>query len=45
MFCTDLDFLLTHMQAEANEIQKAFEDIVSFPGIDGFSFSYLAMTP
>lgn len=42
---TDLDFLLTHMQAEANEIQKAFEDIVSSPGNDGFSFSYQSMSP
>lgn len=36
----DLDFLLTRMDAEVNEIQKVFEEIVSIPSEDGFIFSF-----
>lgn len=35
----DLDFLLTHMQAEIKILQKAFEEIVSIASDDGFTFS------
>src|SRR6478609_6423405 len=44
---TDLDFLLSHMQADETEIQKAFENITSASasGSDGFAFSYQVMTP
>ncbi len=37
---TDLDFLLTRMNAEEKELQKAFEDIISIDSIDGFYFSF-----
>lgn len=36
----DLDFLLTHMNAEVKELQEVFEEIVSIPSDDGFTFSF-----
>lgn len=36
----DLDFLLTRMNAEVKELQQVFEEIVSTPSEDGFTFSF-----
>lgn len=37
---TDLDFLLTRMNAEVKGLQEVFEAIVSTPSDDGFIFSF-----
>ncbi|MBS4168485.1 nucleotidyl transferase AbiEii/AbiGii toxin family protein [Parachlamydia sp. AcF125] len=37
---TDLDFLLTHMHAEEEEIREAIQEILATISDDGFSFSY-----
>lgn len=37
---TDLDFLLTRMNAEEKELQKTFEDIISMDSIDCLCFSF-----
>ena len=42
---SDLDFLLTSMQADKQEIQSAFEDIASMTSDDGFLFSYQGLSP
>ncbi len=36
----DLDFLLTRMNAEGNELRKIFEEIISVHSDDGFVFSF-----
>jgi len=36
----DLDFLLTRMNAEVKGLQEVFEEIVSIPSDDGFTFSF-----
>jgi len=36
----DLDFLLTQMNAEVKGLQEVFEEIVSIPLEDGFTFSF-----
>lgn len=36
----DLDFLLTRMNAEVKGLQDVFEEIVSIPSEDGFTFSF-----
>jgi predicted nucleotidyltransferase component of viral defense system len=36
----DLDFLLTRMNAEVKGLQEVFEEIVSIPSEDGFTFSF-----
>jgi predicted nucleotidyltransferase component of viral defense system len=36
----DLDFLLTRMNAEIKGLQEVFEEIVSIPSEDGFTFSF-----
>ena len=36
----DLDFLLTRMTAEVKALQEVFEEIVSIPSNDGFTFSF-----
>lgn len=36
----DLDFLLTRMTAEVKALEKVFEEIVSIPSDDGFTFSF-----
>lgn len=42
---TDLDFLLTRMQANEHKIQDAFEEITVALVPDGFSFVYAGMSP
>lgn len=42
---TDLDFLLTHMQAGEQEIKVAFERITAISTSDGFSFAYQGLSP
>lgn len=37
---TDLDFLITRMKVEENELQKIFKEIISAHSIDGFTFSF-----
>ncbi len=37
---TDLDFLLTRMKAEENELRETFEEILSIHSADGFTFSF-----
>lgn len=37
---TDLDFLLTSIKAEENEIQQILQEIISIPSEDGFAFSF-----
>ena len=37
---TDLDFLLTRMNAEVKGLQEVFEAVVSTPSDDGFTFSF-----
>lgn len=36
----DLDFLLIRMNAEVKGLQEVFEEIVSIPSDDGFTFSF-----
>ncbi len=36
----DLDFLLTRIKAEETELQEVFEQIISVPSSDGFTFSF-----
>lgn len=36
----DLDFLLTRMNAEVKGLQEVFEEIVSIPSEDGFTFAF-----
>ncbi len=42
---TDLDFLLTRMQANEHAIQGAFEEITTTSASDGFSFAYQGLSP
>jgi len=42
---SDLDFLLTHIQAGEQEIQAVFNEIATVPINDGFSFSYQGVSP
>ncbi|MBS4163780.1 Uncharacterized protein PRO82_001086 [Candidatus Protochlamydia amoebophila] len=37
---TDLDFLLTSINASEDEIKKAIEEVIAIESEDGFSFSY-----
>ena len=37
---TDLDFLLTSINASKDEIKEAIEEIIAVESEDGFSFSY-----
>ena len=37
---TDLDFLITRMEAEEEELKKTFGEIISVHSSDGFTFSF-----
>lgn len=42
---TDLDFLLTRMQTQEEDIQSAFKTITAINAPDGFSFTYQELSP
>lgn len=42
---TDLDFLLNRMKGGEKELEVAFDEIISLPDLDGFSFSFLELKP